>query len=212
MRRLSTEGEASFARELANRHCTMQDERPPELSELDIVQLDPCLRTLLFTDGTVTRTLEVQSLRPARIEVVDQQTCAVSGHTARYLGLSDGDDCVRRRIEMFVGEFEAPAVRAESHIVPGRLPAEFLGLLAKSPEGLGEALERLMVESTRQLLWFGLGQPPEWSKTTPGSEVLTRRYRVTTHGQVALVIAESFAVEVSSGRYSHPALSARRSD
>lgn len=190
----------------------MQAERPPTLSELDIVQLDPCLRTLLFTDGTVTRTLEVQSLRRVRIEVVDQQPCAVSADTARYLGASDEDECVRRRIEMFVGDSEAPAVWAESHLIPGRLPAEFLRLLARSPEGIGEVLQRLMVESTRQLLWFGLGQPPEWSTTAPSSDVLTRLYSVTTRGQTGLVISESFAVEVSSGVYSLPDLSGLKSN
>jgi chorismate-pyruvate lyase len=200
------------ARELTSRHFTMQHERPPALAELDIGRLDPSLRTLLFTDGTVTRTLEVQSLRRVRIEVVDQQPCAVSAHTARYLGLSDEDECVRRRIEIFVGDSEAPAVWAESHMISGRLPAEFLSLLARSPEGLGPVLQRLMAESSRQLLWFGLGQPPEWSTTAPSSDVLTRLYRVTRHEQPALIISESFAVEVSSGVYSLADLSGLKSN
>jgi chorismate-pyruvate lyase len=200
-------GEQLAARELASRHFTMQDERPPALSDVDIAQLALSLRTLLFTDGTVTRTLEVQALRRIRIQVVEQHPCAVSGRTARYIGASDNEECIRRRIEMFVGDADGPAVWAESHMVLGRLPAEFLRVLAKSPEGLGAALQRLMVESTRQLLWFGLGQPPEWSTTTPTSDVLTRLYRVMTHGQTAMTISESFAVEISSGIYSLPDLS-----
>src|SRR5438270_10344196 len=91
-------GQAATARELMSRHFAMPDERPQTLSELEIAQLDPSLRTLLFTDGTVTRTLEVQTLSPVRIEVVDQQPCEAPEAAARYLDLAADEDCVRRRI------------------------------------------------------------------------------------------------------------------
>jgi chorismate-pyruvate lyase len=187
------------ARALVERHFIRQAELPDSLHEIDIGALDSALRTLLFTDGTVTRTLEVQTLSHVSVDVVDQHTCAAPDRVARYLDLNGGHDAVQRRVAMRIGDCR-PAVWAESHIIPSRLPEDFLTVLRDSPEGIGESLQRLMLESARELLWFGLGEPPEWAETR-SQHALCRLYRVTSHGETALLIAEWFAVEFGSGAY-----------
>jgi len=194
-------GRINFAQNLVNRHFVAQGERPPSLQPVDITVLDPFLRALLFTDGTVTRMVELQALTLAHVEVVEQSKCAAPAHAERYLDLSPGEDCVRRRIEMFVEASPQPAVFAESHIIPRRLPSDFLRLLASADEGIGQALQQLMVESARELLWCGLGTPPLWATVVPTPRALKRLYRVKSCGQSALLISESFAVELVSGVY-----------
>jgi chorismate-pyruvate lyase len=193
----------AVAHALTRRHFLRHGERPTYLGDVEIAALDPCLRTLLFTDGTVTRTLEVQTLERVRVEVVDQHWCRAPESAELYLGLDGDEECVQRRVKMTIGETAVPAVWAESHIIPARLPEGFLRLLEEMPEGIGESLQHLMLESARELLWFGLGTAAEW---TGAREALTRLYRVTAHGETALLISESFAVESRDGLYSlaHP--------
>lgn len=96
------------------------------------------------------------------------------------------------------------AVWAESHLLPGRLPAAFLGALDSSPSGLGSAFQSIGLEGRRELLWFGLGTAPEWA--IPGGQlndgqVIKRLYRVFTEDHPALLILEHFPVANRDGHY-----------
>lgn len=191
---------------LTRRHFLAHEERPRDLADVEIAALDPCLRTLLYTDGTITRNLEVLLLDRVRVEVVEQHPTPPPAYAERYLHLDGDEDCVERRVRMIIGDSETPVVWAESHLIPARLPEGFLDVLGGTPEGIGESLQRLMLESARELLWFGLGAPPEWVTDAAVPQALTRLYRVTSEGETALLIAESFAVEMRSGLYglAHP--------
>ena len=188
---------------LTERHFVLQAERPPHLADIDLVAMDPSLRNLLFTDGTVTRTLEVQALSRVFVEVVSQARRLVSGLAATQLYVPDGMDSVRRRVIIGTEASTMPVIWAESHIVPSRLPADFLRVLDHSPDGIGESLQQVKLESWRELLWFGLDSPPSWSGLLPEAEptVLKRLYRVITQDKPALLIAESFAIHRLSGTY-----------
>jgi chorismate-pyruvate lyase len=205
-RMAAVDEQTEVAHALTRRHFLAHYERPRHLADVEITALDPCLRTLLYTDGTITRTLEVLTLNRVRVEVVEQNACPPPEYAERYLHLDGGEDCIERRVRMFVGESEMPGVWAESHLIPDRLPDDFLDVLGESPEGIGESLQQLMLESARELLWFGLGAPPDWVTDAAVPQALTRLYRVTSHGETALLIAESFAVEMQSGLYglAHP--------
>lgn len=189
--------------ELTERHFVIQAERPPHLGDVDLVAMDPSLRNLLFTDGTVTRTLEVQALSRVFVEVVSQARRLVSGPAATHLYVPDGMDSVRRRVIIGTEASTMPVIWAESHIVPSRLPPDFLRVLDDSPDGIGESLQQVKLESWRELLWFGLDSPPSWSGMLPEPEptVLKRLYRVITQNKPALLITESFAIQQLSGTY-----------
>jgi chorismate-pyruvate lyase len=186
---------------LTKRHFASQDDRPPHLGEVDLTHLDPLLRCLLFTDGTVTRTLEVQALAPVSVGVVAQDEVRTPDDVADHLYVPAGMKSVRRRV--VIGSRPAmPVMWAESHIVPSRLPADFLGVLGRAPEGIGQSLQQVQLESWREMLWFGLDKPPEWSEAAqPESVALTRLYRVIAGGAPALLISESFAVAQRDGAY-----------
>jgi len=192
--------EASVADRFADVHFVLQREKPPGLAEVEIVALDPFLRGLLFTDGTVSRALEAQTLSPVTVAAVEQVTAPARQPVARYLGLEQAEECIRRRVTMHIAE-EHLAVWAESYIVLERLPSQFVATLGATPQGIGGSLQRLRLESSRELLCFGLAPPPRWAHAGASRSTLTRIYRIITQGQPALLITEHFALEMRAGLY-----------
>ncbi len=188
---------------LTERHFSMQGERPGLLADVDLTSIDPFLRGLLFTDGTVTRALEVQALAPVTVEVLAQRRSLVQGHTASNLEVAAGTEAILRRVVIGVGAPTVPAIWAESHILPARLPADFLDVLDGSRDGIGESLQQVQLESWREMLWFGLAPAPAWAEGAPPLEggVLRRDYRVIANRRPAMTIGESFAVERRAGVY-----------
>jgi chorismate-pyruvate lyase len=197
-RKPPSRGDVAAARDLAHRIFALQDERPEDLADVELAVLDPFIRSLLVTDGTVTRALEVHTLERVTVDVISQEMAPTPERPARCLEIDGGAESVRRRVVMTVGQSPTHSVCAESFIVPERLPGDFLGTLAESAEGIGEALQQVLLESWRELLWFGLGKAPDWAPIVPTPTVLTRVYRVMTAGHAALLIAESFALELTA--------------
>ncbi|HEY4915540.1 MAG TPA: chorismate pyruvate-lyase family protein [Solirubrobacteraceae bacterium] len=192
---------ASLAERLMELHFIAQHEAE-DLSGVQIPQLDSFLRGLLFTDGTVTRALEAHTLCEVAVEPVEQEPGPAPARIARYLELDGGEDCLRRRVVMRIGGSRLASVWAESYVLEQRLPQEFLPRLGGDTQGIGSSFQQLKLESRRDLLWFGLGAPPLWApEGAPATTTLTRAYRVMTRGRPALLICESFAVELGSSQY-----------
>jgi chorismate-pyruvate lyase len=185
---------------LAELHFTALSEASAHLEGVQVSHLDPFLRGLLFTDGTVSRTLEAQMLAPVTVETVAQEPASPPAQVARHLDVDQTDACIRRRIVMTSAGTRL-SVWAESYVVPSRLPAGFVGSLGESPRGIGGTLRRLRMEDWRELLWFGLAAPPPWSGASPDTRTLMRFYRIITQGRPALLISEAFAVEARLGVY-----------
>jgi chorismate-pyruvate lyase len=194
----------TVAQSLVGTHFTAQPDTPSELSPVDIAQLDPFLRGVLFTDGTVSRALEAHTLCEVVVNTVEQTPGPVPAPVAQQLELQPTDHCLRRRIVMTIGQLQ-PSVWAESYLAMQRMPQQFIAQLDGNPQGIGGSLQQLKLESRRELLWFGIGPLPAWAKHTdaasPGALALTRSYRVLTHGLPALLICESFALALHSGVY-----------
>jgi chorismate-pyruvate lyase len=194
---------ARNAEVLSRRHFLLHDQRPAHIAAINPAELDSFLRSLLFTDGTVTRALEVKALSPVSVKVVSQSDSTATDEVADHLEVPEDTEIVRRRVTIGRAAAGSPMIWAESHIVPSRLPPGFLGILDAAREGIGESLQQVALESWRDMLWFGLDAPPEWSAVTSRAPepVITRLYRVIAGGQPALLISESFAVEDRSGTY-----------
>ncbi len=194
--------EAGGTVDFVRRHFLMQEERPSDVVEVEIERIEPFLRSLLFTDGTVTRALGVQTLAPIAVRKLSQAEVAAPADVARYLETDLGEASIRRRVSIGVDSSE-PVLWAESYIVPDRLPPGFVGLLDGAPDGIGQSLQRIALESYRELLWFGLDAAPEWAVAPlPASGPIIRRlYRILSNHQASILISESFAVEQRAGRY-----------
>lgn len=193
---------------LVGRYFLAQDERPAGVGEVEIGRLDPFLRGLLFTDGTVTRSLAVHTLAPVSVERVSQSEGPVPAAVAGYLETEPDDFSIRRRVRIGSGAAAVPVLWAESHIVLDRLPPGFAGLLDGAPDGIGQSLQRVALESCRELLWFGFDAPPEWAEAPSSATRATirRLYRIISDRQATILISESFAVEQRGGLYRLAAL------
>jgi chorismate-pyruvate lyase len=190
-----------FAARLSEQHFSRQSERAEDLRDVEITALEPVLRVLLFTDGTVTRSLEADTLSPVAVRPLEQVTVPAPASAASFLEISPGVECIRRRVAMRIGD--APVgVWAESFLLLDRLPRHFVERMGASSTGIGGSLQQLKLESWRELLCFGLGAPPAWAgEELPSSMALTRLYRICTVGMPALLISETFAVELVDGGY-----------
>jgi chorismate-pyruvate lyase len=197
---VATADQPMVADRLVDSHFLLQHAKSPYLAALDIVGLDPFLRGLLFTDGTVSRALEAHTLSPVTVTPVEQVTEHVRQPTAGYLAVAEGRECLRRRVTMHLGDTHL-AVWAESYILPERLPSQFEATLGETPQGIGGSLQQLKLESSRELLCFGLAPPPVWAKRRASAPTLARVYRIVTQAQPALLITEHFALQRRLGRY-----------
>ncbi len=196
-------GEAATAREFVGRFFSMQDERPDRVEEVAIAALDPFLRNLLFTDGTVTRALGVQLLAPVAVSRLDQAEVPIPAEVTRHLETESEEVSIRRRVSIGAGPAAPPLLWAESYLVPGRLPPGFVGLLDGAPDGIGQSLQRVALESYRELLWFGIDARPDWApgSPAPGETIIRRLYRIVSDRQAAILISESFVAERRGGVY-----------
>jgi len=184
---------------LAARHFTAQDALPDDVEAVELRRLNSFLRGLLLLDGTVSRALEAETLHPVEIEAVAQEEREPPAAESAALGLSGGERCIRRRVEMRIAS-ATPSVWAESYVVPERLPETFLNALTGNTQGIGGSLQQLHLESARELLWFGLATPPPWSASAGApAGTLRRAYLIITGGQPALLITEDFALQENSG-------------
>jgi chorismate-pyruvate lyase len=190
-----------IADRLAARHFTAQGELPEELHGIRLSMLDAFLRNLLVTDGTVSRSLEAHTLNPVEVEPVEQTELPPPRAVARHLQIDEGQPCLRRRVVMRIAG-PAPSVWAESYVVPGRVPAEFLRVLRDNSQGIGGSLAHLRLESWRELLWFGVGRPPPWPEASGTEKTLRRSYLILIDRRPALMIAEDFALAEHDGAYS----------
>lgn len=193
-----------------NQHFLWQEERPSHVREVEIGALDPFLRGLLFTDGTVTRALTAETLALVSVNRLSQsEAFPLPPEAAGHLDAEGEAWGLRRRVAISVGTGSPPVVWAESYIVPDRLPPGFVGLLDGAPDGIGQSLQRIALESCRELLWFGLDAVPTWAEAARG-EAITRLYRIVSDGRPAILISESFAVERHGDRLHLRGLGPRR--
>jgi chorismate-pyruvate lyase len=191
-----------FAEALIARHFRRQEARPAGLDEVLLTDLTRELRTLLFTDGTVTRALEAHTLRGVSVTVVEERPRRVPVDLAACVDLPPGEEACQRRVVLVSDRDRHPLAYAESLIVYCRLPAAFLGRLAESRQGIGEALSTSRLESRRELLWFGLSTVPAWSPHGPSDgPVLVRAYQVVAGEAPTMLITEAFPVERTPDGY-----------
>lgn len=166
--------------DLLTRHFVAQRHRPPDLADVAPDRIGDFARCLLVTDGTVSTLVEAHELEPVAVERAGAAP-PVDGALTPWLDVGAGEAVLSRRIVMRGTCSGRVHVTAESHLVPARLPAEFVDVLGLSAKGLGEALRALRVDHHRELLWFGARGP-----------VLSRTYRLLVAGRPAVLITESF--------------------
>jgi len=156
--------------------------------------LPPFLRTLLVTDGTVTKSLEAFFWEVVKVENLGQAVTTLD-KDVNWLDAHRDDTVLRRRVRLVGADSGVVYAYAESLLRHQLLPAELQQSLIKGKIGIGELLRECGLETYRELLDFGtepIGDLAPVFEGRGGSELIYRVYRIALHGDPVILITEKF--------------------
>jgi chorismate-pyruvate lyase len=172
-----------------------QSARPCELEDLNLRTLTPFQRALLTIDGTVTKFIEAYTMEP--IDVVRLAQSVLPLRAAHdWLEAPEGTPVIRRQV-LLQGRYSSVRYAyAASLIVPDRISQETRDRLEVDGESLGRILLSGMIETRRDILWYGrerASDVPEPVRELLGDDFLiSRAYRIVNDDRVLMLINEKF--------------------
>ena len=167
-----------------------------KLDPLDRIEwhtLDPLLRVLLVTDGTVTAILEAAFLESIQVVKLSQEVLKAALSHA-LLQSSPEDAIVERRVLLRGVATGRNYVYAESLIAVNRMGPAFCRLLFDSDTPLGQLWLDQKLETYKEMVEMGsiAGGPGAEYFECDGSEILIRKYRIYSGGIPVMIISEHF--------------------
>lgn len=164
--------------------------------DIPMDKLPPFLRTLIVTDGTVTKTLEAFYWEPVSVDILEQDLTQAE-LPIEWLDVKKTDDVLIRKVHLrgeHSGKIYASAL---SVIRPGVIPAEQSKRLMERSIGIGALIRDAGVESYRELLEVGVEQSPTYMHiddidNPQPQDLVYRTYRIFIGGKPALLITEFF--------------------
>src|SRR5688572_29231377 len=160
---------------------------------IPMAALPPFLRTLLLTDGTVTKSLEAFYWESIEVETVSQAVVRTEADI-EWLGVGRGEDVIGRRVNLRGRTSGVLYTRANSLIRPLLIPEALRGGLMTGSIGIGELIRDCGLETYRELLEIGVSGPMPASAdadVAAGAHI-HRTYRIVVGGKPAILITEYF--------------------
>ncbi len=165
---------------------------------LDLTKIPAFLRTLLVTDGTVTKSLEAWFWENVQIQAVSNRLEIIEGE---ILGLEveAGDKVLQREVKLKGLKSNTVYACARSTVSLKHLPQEIGLALEKGEIGIGELLREKGVETYRDI--FNINYLQKLPENDPlisslHPEVLSRSYRIRVNGHPAIIVTEFFPVSI----------------
>jgi chorismate-pyruvate lyase len=158
---------------------------------VSLESLPPILRTMLVSDGTVTKLLEAYYWEAISVRTLSQRRVTAEAELD-WLDVRVGDEVIGRRVDLR-GSGEKIYAKAFSIIRSSLIPAALLVQLLAGRLGIGELLRSCALETFRELLEIG--------STTADNELdagdaargaVYRTYRITLSGKPAILVTEHF--------------------
>lgn len=163
---------------------------------INMAALPPFLRTLLVTDGTVTKALEAYYWEPILVDAVFQAfVCAEEG--IDWLDVREGEEVLSRRVNLRGRHSPTVYAKAFSIICSSLIPDRLRSQLLAGRLGIGELIRDCGLETYRELLEIGL--------TTADDELdagdaqlgtVYRTYRIVLGGKPTILVTEHFPLDV----------------
>ena len=113
--------------------------------------LNPFLRALLVTDGTVTLSLRAYFDEDIRVAAIHQSWWSVES-TIPHLSLTAGSEAFYRKVELIGSETGRSYVEATSILNPAALKPELFTALIEEDVSMGEVLRNAARGSYREIL------------------------------------------------------------
>jgi chorismate-pyruvate lyase len=168
------------------------------INHVNLRALSAFQRALLVTDGTVTKLIEIVTMEPVEVVLLQQaQHVLASEHPWLKTG---PQTTVAVRQVLIQGKYSRTLyVHATSCLVPSRLPGEIQARLEHQGEGIGRLLNELHIETRREVLWYRtehLTDLPTDIRGRSDGEFISRTYRIFSQGVPIALIHEKFPVLV----------------
>ena len=163
---------------------------------LDLTQLPAFLRTLLVTDGTVTKSLEAWFWENVKIHPVSNRLEILQDGVVG-LEVESGDKVLHREVMLKGVQSNQVYTCARSTVSLKHLPQEVGEALEKGEIGIGELLRENGVETYRDIFNINYLMEPPKKDTLISSlqtEILSRSYRIRVNGHPAIIVTEFFPV------------------
>lgn len=161
---------------------------------LDLETMPPFLRTLLVTDGTVTKCLEAYFWEPVQVENLGQTQMTVP-HDIEWVELKQGSLALFREVRLKGAKSGNVYAYAKSTLKLQRLPWELRDELLAGKIGIGEILRERGLETYREILDIGREIDESLASvfdTECCGELVYRTYRVVINHVPAMLITEKF--------------------
>lgn len=167
-------------------------------TSLDLTMLPAFLRTLLVTDGTVTKSLEAWFWEKVRIESINNHLEAADKGISG-LEIDNGDEILQREVLLKGVETDRVFATARSTVSLKYLPNEIGSALENGEIGIGELLREKGIETYRDI--FNINFIPKSSESDTllclmQSDVLSRSYRIRVNKHPAIIVTEYFPINI----------------
>lgn len=183
-----------------NHHDPKHEELRPDLQEslahshIDPSRLSTFQRIILTTDGTLTEILEAYLYEKIKLVKLAEAFIPLAEDLS-LLQVETGTPVIERRILLQGKISHRNWVYAESVIIPDRLDERYRERLLKSEESIGRLWLEHRVETFKEIVDSCrevAGSQAEYFRIHPTDLLLSRTYRVFSHGQPIMLITEKF--------------------
>ncbi len=162
-----------------------------------IAELPPLLRTLLVTDGTVTRSLEAFFWEPVEVQQVALSSI-VSAHEIPWVEAAVGEKLLLREVKLIGKNSRNVYASAYSVVRLDLIPLTMRTQLERGGIGIGVLIREAGLESFRELLDVGTASDLSFETMEPEAsddehtDIVYRTYRIYLGKQPALLVTEKF--------------------
>lgn len=154
--------------------------------------LPPILRTLLVTDGTVTKTLGAYFWEPIQVDTLEQKFVTAK-QPIPWLNVIQGASILVRTARLSGVDSGKVFANAFSVIRTELIQDQFLSQLLGRKIGIGELIRDSGMESYREILEISNAQ------TADGNINIIRTYRLFIDKEPVILITESFPLSTYTG-------------
>lgn len=153
--------------------------------------LPPLLRTLLVTDGTVTKVLEAYFWEPVNVRALHLEV-AHTEQAVPWLNLAAGAEVLTRQVQLIGQHSEKLYARAFSLVTLGEFDAPLRAALVEGRVGIGVLLRESGLETYREIVALGMEAGPGQQDPAAAEVWVHRTYRITRDRKPVILIRESF--------------------
>ena len=159
-------------------------------------KVPPFLRTLIVTDGTVTKTLEAYYWEPVSVDILEQGLRQAK-FPIPWLDVQKAEEILIRKVHLRGVNSGKIYATATSVIRPSVIPVEQRKRLLDRSIGIGALIRDTGLESYRELLEVGLEHSLAYMHIDDIAkpqilDLVYRTYRIFMGGKPALLITEIF--------------------